>query len=51
MLLFGPMWTLQFMRSDVKRLGIITGFTVLFTGILTGATTARPFEVLAATAA
>ncbi len=51
MLLIGPMWTLQFVTDDVKRLAIITGFTLLFTSILTGATTAKPFEVLAATAA
>ena len=51
MLLIGPMWTLQFVTNGVKRLGIITGFTLLFTSIVAAATTAKPFEVLAATAA
>ena len=50
-LLLVPMWTLQFMTDDVKRLGIITGFILLFTSLLASATVAKPFEVLAATAA
>lgn len=50
-LLLGPMWTLQFVADDVKRLGIITGFILLFTALLASATVAKPFEVLAATAA
>ena len=51
LLLLGPMWTLQFVRGDVKHLGIITGFILLFTSLLTSATVAKPFEVLAAVAA
>ncbi|SPO07123.1 uncharacterized protein DNG_09817 [Cephalotrichum gorgonifer] len=50
-LLLGPMWWLQFVRNPVYRLGVITGFVLLFTGLLASATVARPFEVLAATAA
>jgi len=50
-LLLGPMWALQFVADGVKRLGIITGFILLFTGLLSSATIAKPFEVLAATAA
>jgi Family of unknown function (DUF6594) len=50
-LLLGPMWTLQFVADNVKRLGIITGFVLVFTALLTSATVAKPFEVLAATAA
>ncbi|KAK3356451.1 hypothetical protein B0T25DRAFT_536795 [Lasiosphaeria hispida] len=50
-LLLGPMWTLQFVADGMKRLGIITGFILLFTGLLSSATIAKPFEVLAATAA
>ncbi|GJN72575.1 hypothetical protein PLIIFM63780_006637 [Purpureocillium lilacinum] len=51
MLLLGPMWWLQFVADPVKRLGIITGFVLLFTGLLASATVAKPFEVMAATAA
>ncbi|OAQ59435.1 hypothetical protein VFPPC_10493 [Pochonia chlamydosporia 170] len=51
LLLLGPMWWLQFVRDEVKRLGIITGFVLLFTSLLASTTVARPFEVLAATAA
>ena len=51
MLLLGPMWWLQEVANDVKRLGIITGFVSLFTLLLTLSTISRPFEVLAATAA
>lgn len=51
LLLFGPMWWLQFVANDVKRLGIITGFVLLFASLLTSSTVAKPFEVLAATAA
>ena len=51
LLLLGPMWTLQFVRGGVKRLGIITGFILLFASLLTSATVAKPFEVLAAVAA
>jgi hypothetical protein len=51
LLLFGPMWWLQFVADNVKRLGIITGFVTVFTALLTGVTVAKPFEVLAAAAA
>ncbi len=51
MLLLGPMWWLQFVADPVKRLGIITGFVLLFTGLLASATVAKPFEVMAAAAA
>jgi hypothetical protein len=50
-LLLGPMWILQFMRNNNRRLGVITGFILLFTSLLASATVAKPFEVLAATAA
>ncbi|PKK49209.1 hypothetical protein CI102_4814 [Trichoderma harzianum] len=36
-LLFGPMWWPQFVGDSVKRLGIITGFVLLFTAIYRGA--------------
>ncbi|KAI7774483.1 hypothetical protein LA080_008316 [Diaporthe eres] len=51
LLLLGPMWALQFVGDNVKRLVIITGFIILFTAVLASATVAKPFEVLAATAA
>lgn len=51
LLLLGPMWALQFVGNNVKRLAIITGFIMLFTAVLASATVAKPFEVLAATAA
>ncbi|KAH8881110.1 hypothetical protein GQ53DRAFT_832641 [Thozetella sp. PMI_491] len=50
-LLLGPMWALQFIQDDIRRLGLITGAVLLFTILVTSATIARPFEVLAATAA
>ena len=51
LLLLGPMWTLQCMTNNTKRLGVITAFILLFTSLLASATVAKPFEVLAATAA
>lgn len=51
LLLLGPMWSLQFIQDDVRRLGLITGAVLLFTAILASTTIAKPFEVLAATAA
>jgi len=51
LLLISPMWALQFVTEDVKRLAIITGFILVFTALLSSATVAKPFEVLAATAA
>lgn len=51
LLLLGPMWILEFMSNNTKRLGVITGFVLLFTLLLASATISRPFEVLAATAA
>lgn len=50
-LLLGPMWILQYMTDNGKRLKVITGFVLLFTSLLASATVAMPFEVLAATAA
>ena len=45
-----PMWWLARMDGLYKKLGIITGFVSVFTTVLSSATFARPFEVLAATA-
>lgn len=50
-LLLGPMWALQFVTDNIKRLVIITIFILVFTALLSSATVAKPFEVLASTAA
>ncbi|KAL8998395.1 MAG: hypothetical protein Q9169_002523 [Polycauliona sp. 2 TL-2023] len=54
-MLIAPLWLLQYVYSeqpDMKaRLKIITGFLVGFTLLLSVVAVARPFEVLAATAA
>jgi len=50
MFLLGPMWWLQFVSDSVKRLGMITGFVLLFTVLLASSTVTKPFESLAATA-
>ncbi|MCJ1475852.1 hypothetical protein MMC13_004516 [Lambiella insularis] len=54
-MLIGPLWWLQQITADESnlqiRLGIITGFIIGFAGILSIVTVAKPFEVLAATAA
>lgn len=54
-MLIGPLWWLQHLSADEPnlqaRLGVITGFLILFTILLSILTVARPFEVLAATAA
>jgi len=51
LMLFGPMWWLNYVSDDNKRLGIITGFVFFFSVVLASATIAKPFEVLAGTAA
>lgn len=54
-MLIAPLWVLQYFyteQPDMKtRLEIITGFLIGFTFLLSIVTVARPFEVLAATAA
>lgn len=54
-MLIGPLWWLQHLSADQPnlqaRLEVITGFLVLFTISLSILTVAKPFEVLAATAA
>ena len=52
-MLIGPLWWLQHLTHNnlEARLGVITGFLVVFTILLSILTVARPFEVLAATAA
>ena len=54
-MLIGPLWWLNrlaFHGSNLSpRLGVITGFLVAFVLLICCLTNARPFEVLAATAA
>jgi hypothetical protein len=50
-MLYGPMWWLQWVDDDVKRLAIITCFVFVFAMGLRLMSTMRPFEALAATAA
>ena len=50
-MLIGPMWILYALSSSLQKMGTITGFIVLFLALVASATTARPLEALAATAA
>lgn len=54
-MLVAPLWLLQYVYVEVPdlmpRLKIITGFLIGFTALLVIVAVARPFEVLAATAA
>jgi len=50
-MLLAPLWWMQNVADNNDRLGIITGFVILFTLLMAGATINRPFEVVAATAA
>lgn len=54
-MLIAPLWLLQYVyiaEPDMKaRLKVISGFLVGFTALLNIVAVARPFEVLAATAA
>ncbi|KAK7943546.1 uncharacterized protein PG986_012659 [Apiospora aurea] len=48
--LIAPLWTLSVTHDMFKRLGVITAFIAVLLGVLTSATLAKPFEILAATA-
>lgn len=50
-MLIAPMWILQAVPSNSYKLAVITTFIVVFLGIVSYATVAKPFETLAATAA
>lgn len=53
-MLVGPLWWLQYLSAQNSleaRLAVITVFLFVFTVLLSILTMARPFEVLAATAA
>ncbi|KAF2174983.1 hypothetical protein K469DRAFT_724656 [Zopfia rhizophila CBS 207.26] len=51
MMLLGPMWWLNFISDNTKRLAVITGFLVIFMGSMATATANKPFEVVASGAA
>ena len=46
-----PFWALNCLGSSLSKLGLITGFVILFYGMVALGTTARPFESLGAAAA
>jgi len=50
-MLYGPMWWLNYVSGDAKRLAIITVFVFFFAVGLSLIGSGRPFETLAATAA
>ncbi|KAH7390569.1 hypothetical protein BKA66DRAFT_568509 [Pyrenochaeta sp. MPI-SDFR-AT-0127] len=50
-MLIAPLWALAYTKGINKRLGVITGFIVLFLGLVAFTTVAKPFESLAAAAA
>ncbi len=51
LMLIAPMWILPNLENTNAKLGGITGFVVLFLGLISYTTVAKPFESLAATAA
>ncbi|KAF2658978.1 hypothetical protein K491DRAFT_651838 [Lophiostoma macrostomum CBS 122681] len=51
LMLIVPLWVLAVTEGMLKRLGVITGFVVLFLCLVAFATVAKPFEALAAAAA
>ena len=50
-MLIAPMWILQALGSQQQKLWVITLFLLSFVMMISYATVARPFEILAATAA
>jgi hypothetical protein len=50
-MLIAPLWTLAYTEGMKQRLGVITGFIMLFLGLVSFTTVAKPFESLAAAAA
>lgn len=52
-MLVGPLWWLQHLSTQnvEARLAVVTGLLIAFTVLLSMVTKARPFEMLAATAA
>lgn len=50
-MLIGPLWWLNYVVDDAKRLAIITGFVLAFAFGLGLIASGKPFETLGATAA
>ena len=50
-MLLAPLWWLDYVSTSERRLGIITGFLVVFAAVMGISTSNRPFEVVATTAA
>lgn len=50
-MLLVPMWILNAVNNNNIKLAVITAFVVVFLGLVSYATVAKPFETLAATAA
>ena len=50
LMLIAPMWILQALHDIHQKLGTITAFIIVFLGIVSYTTTAKPTEILAATA-
>ena len=50
-MLIVPMWILPNLKGANAKLGTITAFMLLFLGLVSYTTVAKPFETLAATAA
>nr|KAK5443051.1 hypothetical protein LTR18_005728 [Exophiala xenobiotica] len=50
-MLLGPIWWLNSVQSADGKLGIITGFTFLFTVVLVCSSVEQPFQILGGTAA
>jgi hypothetical protein len=50
LMLVGPLWILEFVNGPLQKLGVITSFIVLFLALLSFATIAKPFEILAGAA-
>jgi len=50
-MLIAPMWVLHAVKNQNAQLAVITAFIVVFLGMLSYATTAKPGETLGATAA
>lgn len=50
-MLLAPLWWLEYVSRSNGRLGIITGFLVVFATVMGISTSNKPFEVVATTAA
>jgi len=49
-MIIAPIWILEFLNDPLRKLGTITAFIIGFLAMISYASSAKPFEVLAATA-